>query len=158
MAQYVLTIKNETGGGGGRPSRPASPSTENTPSNSGWNSGGKKIGISAYGIAKRVVSSAWQHNIRITSLRTGQNELQQRMQAAYDIINRGTGLIEQIAIGALVGNLPGAIVGAVTGLAFQGIDIMRTAEQFIAQRSVESIGLELSNIRAGVGRERNYGY
>lgn len=159
MAEYVLTIRNGTEGGGGQ-SAPNSPSPENVTAEPTEKSGFLKRGValSAVGIAKRALTTVIGYNIRTTTLRTGQEETQQKYQAAYSMISGSLDIVSSIAYGAMIGNLPGAIIGAAVGTAFQLVDVAQKLDQYATEKRVEAIGLHFANIRAGVGRDANYGY
>jgi hypothetical protein len=47
----------------------------------------------------------------------------------------------------------GAAVGAVTGLAFQGIQIAQQLQERQWRMQEESVGISLMTIRAGLGRQ-----
>ncbi len=156
MAEYVLTIRNGTGDGGGE-SVPNSPSPENVSEQSEKTLSKKGIALSAIGIAKRAFTMVG-YQIRTTTLRTGQEETQQKYQYAYNMINGAIDIVSSIAYGAMIGNLPGAIIGAAAGTAFQLVDVAQKLDQYATEKRVEAIGLHFANIRAGVGRDANYGY
>jgi hypothetical protein len=157
MAEYVLTIRNGTGVDG-EESAPNSPSPENVSEQSEKTPSKKGVALSAIGIAKRALTTVVSYQIRTTTLRTGQEETQQKYQAAYNMINGSIDIVSSIAYGAMIGNLPGAIIGAAVGTAFQLVDVAQKLDQYATEKRVEAIGLHFANIRAGVGRDANYGY
>lgn len=148
MATYEWIIRN----GADNSTQITAPSTENT--------GKKTDGIpsfmkpaAVYGIAKRAVTMGINHRVNTVELRTGHAELQQRYQLINDIATRSFNFIESIAVGFAVGNVAGAAIGAVTSLAFQGIQISQQLEERQWRMQEESVGISLANIRAGLGRQ-----
>ena len=150
MATYEWIIRN----GANSSTRISAPSTEST---------GKKTEsvpsfmkpATVYGIAKRAVTMGINHRVNTVELRTGHAELQQRQQMINDIATRSFNFVESIAAGFLVsgGNPVGAAIGAVTSLAFQGIQISQQLEERQWRMQEESIGISLANVRAGLGRQ-----
>ena len=159
MAEYVLTIRNATGGGNGGGGDGVAPSPESVTTEPTDKSASLKgVALSAVGIAKRALTTVVGYQIRTTTLRTGQEETQQKYQAAYSMISGGFDIMSSIAYGAMIGQLPGAIIGATVGTAFQLVDMAQKLDQYATEKRVEAIGLHFANIRAGVGRDANYGY
>ncbi len=153
MATYEIIIRNAGGSGEGG-QKPVSTPNEQDSGQRGKAAAdnASSAGKSAYGLAKRAATMQASHMINTVSLRTGHAELQQRYQMAYDIGSRVFNLGESIMMGALVGGAGGAIVGAVTGLAFQGIALAQQFEERQWRMQEESVGISLANIRAGLGR------
>lgn len=151
MATYEIVLRNETAEG----EKISAPSKDSTGAKIKAPSANGKQAISAaaaYGIAKRAVTMAVSHQVNTVELRTGHAELQQRQQMISDIASRSFNVIESIAVGFAVGNVAGAAVGAVTSLAFQGIELAQQMEERQWRMQEESIGISLANIRSGLGR------
>ena len=155
MAEYVLTIRNATGGGNGGGGDGVAPSPENETEQ---NYSMHPLAVSTIGIAKRALTTVVGYQIRTTTLRTGQEETQQKYQAAYSMMNGAMDIVSAMAFGAMIGLAPGAAIGAAVGTVFQLVDMAQKLDQYATEKRVEAIGLHFANIRAGVGRDANYGY
>ena len=148
---YKIIIKNESGtgtrkavagnGGASESGTPDAAATER-----------KELvkGLVAYGnyikpFAKQII----QHEVDIVELRTGSEKLQQRVSFGYQMATSALGIVENIAIGAAIGNLPGAIIGAVMGLTTWGIGIANRQDTINLQRINEDASLRLMDVRAG---------
>ncbi len=83
------------------------------------------------------------------SLRTGAQEQEERMSFTLQAGQKVYGFFTSIATGAIVGGLPGAIIGGVLNLITMGIDYSNKQEKINLQRSVENVGLRYLNNRAG---------
>lgn len=155
---YTFILKNETGGDGVE--SPISGNL-NSPTTSNAKTGGflSKSQAKAFGagmvVYHQVKSFATQivsHEISITSLKTGQNELQQRAQFNYDVGMRVLNAGESILVGAAVGGLPGAVAGLALSLTHTVIDISQRQQDLDLKRSLEQIQVRENVIRAGGGR------
>jgi hypothetical protein len=129
------------GVGGGGESKETTPSEDNK----------KAKGFVAFKkIVAPFVKNAMQYQISTVSLRTGNNELQSRLQASYNIGNQVASFAESTIIGGLVsGNPIGAVMGAVMSVLNTTISIAQKLEVFNIQRSMENTSIALMNIRAG---------
>jgi hypothetical protein len=99
--------------------------------------------------------------VNTVSLRTGAEELQEKMQFARSVIKQGVGIAESITIGALTGGFVGAAVGAVMSIATTAVSYAIKDREIRLQRSVEDVSLASMIVRAGGSaafsgsRERN---
>lgn len=153
MARYEIILsaggaaasKSPIAGGKGRPKKTTDPEQEALKA--------RKAGVNAYVHIKRniapFVSMGLQYTIGTVTLRTGRVERQQRMQFAYGVVSQTGGILENIAIGALVGNLPGAIAGAVAGVAQTALSYGLQYSKIRTEENLENVSLALMNIRAG---------
>lgn len=87
--------------------------------------------------------------ISTVALRTGAQELEDRMSFAYQVGKQAFGFVESVAVGALVGNLPGAIIGGAMSLALTAVEYSNRQQKIDLQHSVEDVGLRYINARAG---------
>lgn len=128
-------------GGGGEESKETTPSEDNK----------KAKGFVAFKkIVAPFVKNAMQYQISTVSLRTGNHELQSRLQASYNIGNQVASFAESTIIGGLVsGNPIGAVMGAVMSVLNTTISLAQKLEVFNIQRSMENTSIALMNIRAG---------
>lgn len=101
-------------------------------------------------IANKVVS----HRINTIELRTGKAELQQRLQASYEIVNTGVDIGKNIIVGGLIGGGVGAVVGAVAGVAESLFDLSLRQEEISMKRRSEDITIHYNRIRAGASQDR----
>lgn len=83
------------------------------------------------------------------ALRTGAEELQEKMQFAQSVISKGVGIVESIAVGAAVGNLPGAVLGTLIGIINTGVSYAIKAQEIKWQSQVEDASLGAMLVRAG---------
>ena len=151
---YVITIKNDTAdekqspvAGGKGTAQSGSSASEG-----GAVSTGKAIakGLVAYNhYVKPFVNQAIQHRISTVSLRTGGEELESRLSFTHSVVQRVAGFAESVAIGAAVGHLPGALIGAAVSLVTMGIEYSNKKEEIALQRTNENISLGFMNARAG---------
>ncbi|MCH5165649.1 MAG: hypothetical protein J1G01_04540 [Clostridiales bacterium] len=150
MATYEIFIKNEAASeksspiaGGGSESKSASQS-----------SGGVNIGIAKGLVAynhyiKPFVSQMVNHHVSTVALRTGAEEHEERLSFAVSAVQKVGGLVSSVAMGAIIGNLPGAIIGGVLSIATTAMEYSNKQRQLDMQRTVENIGLRYMNARAG---------
>lgn len=146
---YTIVLKNETGGSASSKKAVAGSKGSDTPSET---TAGKELvkGLVAYNkYVKPFVKQAVQHSIDTVELRTGSAELQQRISFGYQMASTAVGIVENIAVGAAIGNLPGAIVGAALGIVTWGLGIANKVDTINLQRINEDASLRLMNVRAG---------
>lgn len=157
MAQYEIVLKNKSNrtkkspiSGDTKEAKSASKSQGEIDTNTSLK------GMISYGTAKSFVSQILQHRVNTVELRTGSTELQQKISFAYQIGNQALSIIESVAVGAMVGNLPGAIMGAVAGVTHTLIGYAQNAQRIRWQGELENISNTLINVRAG-GQIQSYG-
>ena len=156
MATYEFIIKNETdAGGSGSPTAPTSAPTTNpkNSSNPSFKPVVKKA-VAAYGIAKSFADTVATHQHNMISLRTGQEEYQQKVQFTYGHVKAMAGFIENVAVGFMLGNGVGAVVAAATSATMLGVQYLQKAEELSISRTVENVSIDMANIRAGSMNDR----
>ena len=159
MATYEIIIKNET-------------DTQQSSAVAGESAGessqgvvnkGKKLTegqkkaagfLVAYNALKPWISQTVSHQINTVELRTGRKEYAERTQFTYNIVNDVVGIGESALAGYAVGNLPGAVIGAIVGLGHTLLGYAQKQETINIQNSLENIVLQQNRIRAGVGGSR----
>lgn len=147
---YTIIIKNETGGGKRKAVAGNKGAGENGTPDAATERKELVKGLVAYGnFVKPFAKQAFQHQVDIVELRTGSAELQQRVSFGYQMVSSALGIAESIAVGAAIGNLPGAIIGAFTGIASWGMGIANRQDTINLQRINEDASLRLMNVRAG---------
>lgn len=147
---YTITIKNETQSS----KSPIADNLQSTKSESTQeNDKLSRKDLAGYFAFKRIVSPfvrmGIEYGISTINVRTGRAEAQQRIQFAYSVGRQVVGVLENVAIGALVGGLPGAIVSAVMSTVTTVAGYAINQGKINMQRDLESISLGLMNIRAG---------
>ncbi len=153
MAEYTITIKNATGDGGS----PGVAASVSAPKNS--NSTAKEElspikPMAALGIAKQVATTVISHNVNTVALRTGQEELQQRMQFRWEMTQKGASLLGSVAVGAMTGGLAGAVVGAGVSVMMTALDYAQRSNEINLNRTAENISIDMANTRAGAMDDR----
>ena len=90
-----------------------------------------------------------EYGISTVSIRTGRTETQQRMQFAYSVGSKAFGIVENIAIGAAVGGLWGAVAGAVMSTVTTVAGYAINQAKINLSAASENISIGLINARAG---------
>lgn len=104
----------------------------------------------AVSVADRVLSA----QINTVELRTGHQELQQRMQFAYGVAKQGVGIVSGAIAGGTMGGAIGAVIGAVVGVADTMINMGIKSSQINMRKEIENQELYFNRIRAGAGQDR----
>ena len=144
MADYEIVIKDDT-------VTKKSPIAQKTQSESVQDTGRAKAkeNVAEYFAFKRIVSPfvrmGIEYGISTVSIRTGRTETQQRMQFAYSVGSKAFGIVENIAIGAAVGGLWGAVMSTITTVAGYAIN----QAKINLSAASENISIGLINARAG---------
>ena len=166
--EYTITIIN--GSAGGTSTTPASADNEmggsvpkawasNQDSSGNAESPTSKLpkqltGLAIYGYAKSILSRVAQSSINTVTLRTGHEELQQRINFTYNIANRGLDMVTSAITGASVGGPAGAIVGVALNLVSSGVDLAIRANEMNISKQQENTTIFLNQIRIGAGGGR----
>lgn len=150
--EWVITITDQTANAGeDEPSAIAKSPVKG-------NESAKKTvkGLLAYNTyVKPFVAPAVNHLVQSVSLRTGANELQQRIQFGYDVTKSVINIGTSVATGFAVGHGLGAIVGALAGI---GSEMMNYAYQqitFDMQKDLASVAVNGLRTRAGYSPSYN---
>lgn len=148
MADYEIVIKDDT-------VTKKSPIAQKTQSESVQDTGRAKAkeNVAEYFAFKRIVSPfvrmGIEYGISTVSIRTGRTETQQRMQFAYSVGSKAFGTVENIAIGAAVGGLWGAVAGAVMSTVTTVAGYAINQAKINLSAASENISIGLINARAG---------
>lgn len=102
------------------------------------------------------VESVVQHQVGTINLRTGAEELQQRVEFGLGIAKQVGGLATSVLTGYAIGNLPGAIIGGLISGITTVINYANKADTLRMEQNLESISLRGMNVRAG-GYAPSYG-
>lgn len=106
-------------------------------------------GLVAYHAVKSFATQVISHEVSLVELRTGSNELQRRANFINQLHQTGAGVIESTVTGALVGGLPGAVIGMATSAVKKLIDYAQRQETINLQKSIEDTTLGMNYVRAG---------
>ncbi len=150
---YKIVIQTQ----GGDSSAPKNPiagdnnqSKQTTPSIEQQRDKSSVVGYIAYKkYVAPFVKQGIQYSISTVGLKTGNMERQQRMQSAYDIGSQVVGIGESIAMGAMVGGLPGAVVGAVMSTATTLIGVAQKQNTLNINQALENQQISMLNARSG---------
>lgn len=151
--EYIITIKRDT------KVESDSPVAGNETESSGGLLSKKSAkvfaqGMVAYRQVKALGVQAINHEVSLVQLRTGSNELQQRADFINDVVQKGVGALESVAVGALVGGVGGALAGlAMSGVTY-AIQIQQKRERLDLEREVENESIRRNLIRAGASNSR----
>lgn len=155
---YEIVIRNETNSGKKSPiagSGTAPSDTTNTGGSGADSSISPVRTAAAKGLVavntyiKPFVDQMVTQHVTTIALRTGAQEQEDRMSFALGVAQKVYSFGTSVATGALVGGLPGALIGGVMSLATMAIDYSNKQERINLQRSVENVGLRYMNSRAG---------
>lgn len=165
MAQYEIILKNQAQQSQASPISGNTAETKQAPEKvpgvnapvPGGQTGAQAVGrVVSYGTAKSFVKQILQHRVNTVELRTGSAELQQRISFAYQMGGQAVSVIESLALGAMAGGVPGAVIGAAISLGQTALSYVQNAQIIRWQGEVETISNNMLNIRAG-GQIQTYG-
>lgn len=163
MASYEITIKDQTGSGGGASSS-ANPVANNEDDSVVsmtaeralrlTDDPGKKAAYAAleHIAMNKVIATtkSWiNHELNMVSVATGRVELQQRMQVVTEAGSGIASLATDIAVGAKVAGGWGAAVGAILNVAGTAVNIYQKVDTINTERSLENTSIGLKNVRSG---------
>lgn len=149
MAEYEITLKNDSSGAGTASPIANAQTPASTPESAASNSSAGVKSLVVYSKAKAFIKQGIQHQINTVELRTGAAEVQQRLQFGYQIASDVFGIGESIAVGAAVGSVPGAILGAVVGVFGTVVNYANRQNTINMQETREDITISLMDKRAG---------
>lgn len=147
---YTLTIRIDADGSSQNPIAGQNNQTKDAPSESNKNAKTIIKGLVSFNaFVKPLVQPMIDGYMQTVSLRTGSQEAQDRLQFAYNVGEQAVGIISTIAMGAIVGNLPGALLAAGTSIFGAAMNYANKAEKMRLEHNLESITLRGMNVRAG---------
>lgn len=161
---YTLTLENETQegiaqevGGAGGIQNTGSPSPAGGEQSDGISPSAKKAirgVLSVYRPIKSTANQVISYEVSQVELRTGSREQHQRANFAYSVGTQLWNSAETIATGALLGGLPGAIVGLALSAVSTVVSISQAQNTINTQRNLEDVSRNLSAQRATVSGSR----
>ena len=150
---YKIIIETGAGGGGSGTKTPIAGNNNETKSTQSQESGNNINNIGGYVAFKKYaapfVEQGIQYAISTVALRTGNVERQQRIQVAYEAGSQVFGIAESAFIGLKVGGAPGAVVGAVLGIATNVIGLAQKQNTINLNRALENEQISMLNARSG---------
>lgn len=114
----------------------------------------KKILVAGYGYAKRLIAPIASNAVNTISLRTGNDELQNRAQLALQGVSAAVDIGETVISGFLVGGGVGAAIGATVGIATKVISYEVSKYNYNLQKTVDDVSLAEARRRAGTSGDR----
>lgn len=164
---YELIIKNETNEQSAGASSAVAGAT--TPSSSASASSASSGGIltkdrartymqamTAWHTIKSFATQQINHDVSLVELRTGSRDMQERANFYNQIAQKGFGILEMTATGALVGGLPGALAGLALSTAHTVIGYAQRQQTLNTQQELENRSLDMLRMRAGAQGSRSY--
>lgn len=159
MATYEIILRNKT-----VDTEPTGGAVAGSPNNSsGQSKSGKNLTEGQKALGKSLVAlqkvKSWinpviNHEINMVELRTGRREYARKIQFAHEIAQQGLGIVESIAMGYAVGNVWGAVIGAVGSIGHTAMNYIQRQDEINTQETLENISLQQNRIRAGAGGSR----
>ena len=111
-------------------------------------------GYASFSYAESVVDRVISIDLNTVELRTGHQELQQRMQYKYGVIKQGFDIARNaFAAGSIFGGA-GIVLGAVVGIADSLINVGIKQSEINMRREIENTSIYFNRIRAGAGQDR----
>jgi hypothetical protein len=111
----------------------------------------------AWHTIKPFITQQINYQVSTVELRTGSKEMQAKANLQNEILQKGMGIIETATVGAMIGGLPGALIGLTLGTAQTFISYSQRQNTLNLQESLENRSIEMMRIRAGsLGSRSNY--
>lgn len=145
---YTITLKNQTDTEAESPIAGSEAGTQKAAPSGGTVKNAVKE-LVAYSKIKPFIAQVINHEISTVTLRTGSQELQQRISFAYDTVSQAVNIGESIATGFILGRGPGAVAGAIIGVGFSIINYANRQRTLELERSLETISNSMLDQRAG---------
>lgn len=108
----------------------------------------------AYSTVKSFATQIVNHEVSMVQLRTGSNELQERANFTNQMIQKGVGILEGGVTGALVGGLPGFLIGTTLSLMHSVIGYGQAVNRLNTERTLENQSIMMNFVRAGAKGSR----
>lgn len=88
------------------------------------------------------------YRVSLVELTSGSREMQEKANFINQLTQKGVGLAESVAAGALLGGGPGALVGALVGVTSSVIGVSQKVSTYMIKDSLENYSIEMSRVRA----------
>jgi hypothetical protein len=111
-------------------------------------------GMAAYHTVKSFATQVVNHEVSMVQLRTGSNELQERANFINQTVQKGIGILEGGIAGAMVGGLPGFLIGTTLSLMHSVIGYGQAVNRLNTERTLENQSIMMNFVRAGAKGSR----
>lgn len=150
---YEIIIRNGTGTGTGSPTASGQSNAQSEQQSDEVKT------LSGLAVSAKIVNYAYKissFNVGMTSVRTGQQEYQQKLQITQDAVFKlGNMAIKALITGKLLGSLSlGGVVTGITSTVNTITDIALRQQAINTQSTLENISIRQNNIRAGSNGNR----
>lgn len=158
--EYVITLRGEFNSDNAGANSAFAGNTQASASNSAKGNAGASIQkkdlmfLGAWHTVKSFGVQQVNHEVSLVELRTGSRDLQEHANFYNNLIQTGASIIESTAVGAITGNLPGAIIGFTLSASHKVLSLANANKRLMVERNVESRSLESLYIRAGAQGSR----
>lgn len=109
----------------------------------------------AYNLVKSFALQQINYRVSTVELRTGSNEMSARASFQNELAQKGLGILEMTASGALVGGLAGALVGLGISTAHTAVSYIQKENTIQLKRNLENETLTMLRMRAGASGSRS---
>jgi hypothetical protein len=147
--EVASTGSSEAVAGASTPSSTASAKASASKGATSVNAKAAMQAMTAYHTIKSFAVQEINYQVSTVELRTGSKDLQEKANFANQIIQKGIGIFEATAVGAVVGGLPGALAGLALSTAHTAINYAQRQNTLNLQESLENRSIEMMRIRAG---------
>lgn len=104
--------------------------------------------------AKPYIRQAISSEINIVQITTGRNEYAEKMRFGMQVGNFLLDTAESVAAGFVVGNVPGAVISAITAVGLKTYSLALSQKELYAEQSVENVSRALRAQRIGYDNSR----
>lgn len=111
-------------------------------------------GLVAYHTVKSFATQVVNHEVSMVQLRTGSNELQERANFINQTVQKGIGILEGGIAGAMVGGLPGFLIGTTLSLMHSVIGYGQAVNRLNTENTLENQSIVMNIVRAGARGSR----
>ncbi len=108
----------------------------------------------AYPMGAVVADSLINYQINTVSLRTGNNEYEQRLQFGYSAAKKGIGMGAAALVGLATGN-PMVIGGVIAMGISKALNISQRINTLQMEENLENVSIGMANVRAGTAGRRS---
>lgn len=154
--EYVITIRTE-GGEGGSGSNGGVSKTKDGEDVSGLQSIEMLQKTALLVAGRKAIKTVFTSYLTHVEIGAGNSLLSQKLAFHYGEIERMLAIGTALIGGAVTGNIP-AMVGGVAAIASRLTDIGLERQRLALSRSVEDVGIQMANIRAGSNGDRSSGF
>lgn len=160
QTEYIIHVVNDANKESGAPVSNAGTGTQPDTAGDGKNNSTSSLGgvmaqakkIVSVGTAGMIADKLVSYQINTVSLRTGANEYEQKLQYGYSALKQ---TVLPIAAGAVMGGLPGVIIGGLFSLGMQAIGWAQNAQTIEYNRQLENFSITMASERAGWSGSRS---